>query len=346
MKRTEGEEQVALDNFEDLLKGRADEDLSGTELNRRINEHKEEQKRKQKAQEEEKHFEAKKTTALRPLLKEHSLKNEDGFDLRRYLKRLKALDPSKEAQLHYLVKISVEATDNNVETGPATGRNKAPFAFLVVSENELLSQVAIEEEVLRDRLDKAAFKLRNAKTTIDDQALKLAATGSDYTLVSLRVDDVRKALLDGGTAAREVHSDYRRIQKELEVNRVKKTKVEDVRDKIVEPLGEIVEPSNGNFAVTEGAVDKLYAALDEDISAKRGEENRPKHALAAREAAQHLDRLLERLNQVLIAMDEGVVESKLLESIVNIERGQRRIAEISRLLRIQEEEKLFNDLTK
>ena len=70
-----------------------------------------------------------------------------------------------------------------------TGRNKAPFTFLVVSENELLGQIAIEEEVLRDRLDKAGFKLRNAKTTTDEQAGKLALTGTDYSLVSLRVDD-------------------------------------------------------------------------------------------------------------------------------------------------------------
>src|SRR5207248_1237440 len=102
------------------------------------------------------------------------------------------------------------------------------LTFLVVSENELLGQVAIEEEVLRDRLDKAAFKLRSAKTTIDEQTQKLGMTGSDYTLVSLRVDDVRKLLLDAGTAAREVYNDYRRIQRELEVNRVRKVKLDDV----------------------------------------------------------------------------------------------------------------------
>ena len=47
--------------------------------------------------------------------------------------------------------------------------------------------------------------------------------------------------MDAGTAAREVHTDYRRILKELEVNRVKRTKTDDVRVKIVLPLGEIVD---------------------------------------------------------------------------------------------------------
>src|SRR5262249_49803500 len=142
---------------------------------------------------------AKKFLEPRPLLKEHSLKDEEGFDLKRYLPRLKVLDPTKQAQLHYLLRLAVEATDNNVETGRSSARNKGAFSFLVVSENELLGQIAIEEEVLRDRLERAFFKLKNGKISIDEQVSKLTADGPDYSLVSLRVDDVRKSLLDAGT---------------------------------------------------------------------------------------------------------------------------------------------------
>ena len=57
-------------------------------------------------------------------------------------------------QTHYYLQISVQATDNNVETGavldPAnpnwrgnTRKNKNGYVnFLVISENELLSQIA------------------------------------------------------------------------------------------------------------------------------------------------------------------------------------------------------------
>ncbi len=145
----------------------------------------------------------------------------------------------------------------------------------MVSENELLGQIAIEEEVLRDRLDKAAFKLRNAKTVTDEQVSKLSITGSDYTLVSLRVDDIRKAILDAGTAAREV---YQRLSahpaRALKSTASSRTKTDDVREKIVLPLGEIVDPNFGNFTTTEAALEKLYAALDDDITLKKGEENR------------------------------------------------------------------------
>ena len=345
-KRSEGEVRAPLDGFQRALEGKSIDELSLNALDEKIRDHAQEQKRRQAALLEKKNYVAEKRVETRPLLKEHSLKDEEGFDMKRDLPRLKALDPRKEAQFHYLVKISLEAIDNNVETGPGAGRNKSPFTFLVVSENELLGQIALEEEVLRDRLDKAAFKLRNAKTTIDEQVVKLTMTGSDYTLVSLRVDDIRKTLLDTGTAAREVHADYRRILRELEVNRVKRTKTDDVREKIVYPLGEIVDPNLGNFATSEASMDKLYTGLDEDATLKRGEQNRPTHIENAKGAAQQIDRLLQRLNEVLIAMDAGVVESKLLDLIVNIERGVRQDAEITRRLHNRKVEDLLEGLTK
>ena len=345
LERSEGEQQVPLEGFQRVLEGRSIDELSLNALEQMLTEHAQEQKRRQQAQEEERKYVAPKRVEARPLLKEHSLKDEEGFDVKRYLPRLKVLDPQKQPQLHYLIKIAVEATDNNVETGPGVGRNKAPFTFLVISENELLGQIAVEEEVLRDRLDKAGFKLRNAKTTMDEQIGKLAFAGSDYSLVSLRVDDVRKSLLDAGTAAREVYNDYRRILRELEINRVKRTKTDDVREKIVLPLADIVDPNVGNFTTTEAAVDKLYQGLDEDLTLKRSEENRPGHIANARSAGQQLDRLLERLNLVLIAMDEGVLESKLLELIVNIERDQRQLAERTRFLHNREVEDLLDILT-
>lgn len=344
-KRSEGEQEIPLEEFQHALERGSIGDLSMNALEQALKDHAYEQKRRAQAQAEQKSYTPEKRVVIRPLYKEHSLKDEEGFDMKKYLPRLKALDPTKQAQLHYLVKISIAATDNNVETGPGVGRNRAPFAFLVVSENELLGQIAIEEEVLRDRLDKAAFKLRNAKTIADEQVSKLSLAGSDYTLVSLRVDEVRKAILDAGSAAREVHSDYRRILRELEVNRVRRTKTDDVRDKIVLPLGEIVDPNVGNFTTTEAALDKLYGDLDDDITLKKGEENRGRHIDNARAATGQLDRLLERLNQVLVAMDEGVVESKLLELIVGIERDQRQVAERARFVHNREVENLLEGLT-
>lgn len=301
IKRTEGEERAPLEEFYRKLARRAEE----VPLNA-LAEY------------------LKKKPSGRSLFKEHYLKDEDGFSLPQHLKRLKATDPKAQAQLHYLVKLYIEAMDNNVETGPRTGRSKTPLTFLVISENELLGQIAIEEESLRDRLDKAHEKLIKAKTSIDDQMGKLSSPGSDYSLIAIRVDEIRRALLDAGSTARDVHNDYRRVLREMEVNQIRKDKLTEVREKIVFPLGEVVDPNQGNFVRTEGAMEKLFQGLDDDQSAKVGDKNRLERLEQAREAALQLDRLNQRLNEILTAMDQGIVWAKLLDIAVNLEREQRQ----------------------
>ncbi|HMF20471.1 MAG TPA: hypothetical protein VKE98_24895 [Gemmataceae bacterium] len=288
----------------------------------------------------------------RPLFKEHFLKDEDGFDVKKYLPKLKVIDPTKEAQLHYQIRLSVTATDNNVETGPSTGKNKAPFTFLVVSENELLSQIFIEEENLRERLEKVVLKLKNARTNLTDQIPKLSTPSTAEQKVrdvfealsvsSIRIDDVRKALTDAGSNTRSIFGDYSRILRELEVNRVGydkgKKKIEEVKTKIVEPLEDVINPNSGNFDQAERALAKLSEPLDEDVSKLRNaggedrgllasvDQKRPGHVKNAQELQEKVDRLLERLNSILAAMDEGILEAQVIEQLLEIERRQRDVA--------------------
>ncbi len=281
------------------------------------------------------------------LYKLHSLKdNHEAFDLRKYLPKLEAPDPTREPQLHYVIKLNLTATDNNVETGPNTGRGKAPFPFLVVSENELLAQIFIEEETLREKLEKVVFKLKNARTSLNEQVSKLSSAGAEVSLVAIRVDEVRKAVGDTASMTREVFADYSRILQELLVNNVKKReKVTDTRDKIVRPLEEVVNPSFGLYALTEDGVQKLFQALDDDANAlrraedektglpaaqERVEQNRLKHLQAAKEARDNLDQLILKLDQVLLAMDEGLAFGQLLNLLVMMEQEQRRASELLR----------------
>lgn len=259
----------------------------------------------------------------RPRLKEHQLKDEDGFDLRRHLARLKPKDPLKETQQLYFLKVAIAATDNNVETGPSTSRTKAPFFFLVVSENDLLAQVAAEEEVLSERLEKVMDKLSNARVSINEQMGKLPQ-GGDLSLVAIRADEIRKAVLDGASVTREVHADYSRILKELEVNRVRRAKIDEVRSKIVLPLEEIINPNFGEFQMAEDASHKFYQALDDDVTAKRTP-NLDAHLGNARQTRDQLEKLMARLNDVLIAMGEGIIEARNFENLVLITRNQEEI---------------------
>jgi len=256
---------------------------------------------------------------------DHQLKEEDGFDVRVHLDHVKTRDPIKEAQKLYFLRLSVGATDNNVETGPSSSRTKAPFFFLIVSENDLLAQVALEEEVLSERLEKVMQKLTESKVSLSEQSSRLTA-GGDLSLVAIRADAIRKDILDSASVAREVHTDYTRILKELEVNRVGRGKIADVRDKIVLPLEEIINPNYGDFLACEEASLKFYQAVEDDVSAKTA----PRTSLHLQNAAAtsaELDKLMSKLNDVLIAMAQGITEAKTIQNLMLIESDERRIAE-------------------
>lgn len=300
----------------------------------------------------------------RALFREHTLKDEDGFDFKKYLPKLKVADATKEAQLHYQVRLTVSATDNNVETGPSVGKNKAPFTFLVVSESELLAQIFLEEENIRDRLDKAIGKLKNGRTAIDEQLGRLSSPATDLALVNIRVEEVRKIVSDTGSTSREIHTDFSRILRELEVNRVGytrgKQKINDVREKIVLPLDEIINPNFGNFATTEESLSALGKGLEDDAAALRQAEadkaveatrlklqaNIPTHVKNTQLTRDRLDSLIEKLNSVYLAMEEGVVFGQLLQTIVRIEQDQRKYLGDWRLLHEKKVKELFGELTK
>jgi hypothetical protein len=332
---------IPLERFQTRLEERANEELPLQELSQRLQQ----------------------APPKQNLFREHSLKEEIGFDLKKYLNRLKVQDPSRQAQLHYQLRLGVMATDNNVETGPSIGRNKSPFTFLVISENELLAQVFLEEEVLRERLDKAVFKLKDARTSIQEQLSRLSQLNSDLGLVAIRVDEVRKVLSDTGSATREIFGDYSRILRELEVNRVGwdrgKKKITDVQTKIVQPLEEIVSPNFGNFATCDEAVTNLYKGLDDDVGRLRQAEEekkivqmkaelaprRPEHVKNAQFLRDQIDSLMERLNTVLLAMEEGIAFGQLLEIAVALERDQRQAAERLRLYEKELKMLLLKQLT-
>ncbi len=270
---------------------------------------------------------------------EFNLRDEEGFDVKRLLPKLKA-DARTEGQLHYLIKLSVLATDNNVENGRDkfqddvgrtfwgnSTRSKSPLQFLVVSENELLSQIALEEEVLFDQLEKTYEKLRLARSLSEEQLVKLTGSMRDdeMTLVSLRLDEARKAIIDAGSDTRQVASAYVNILKEMKANRVQKDRTERIEDKVVWPLERTVDAKDGNFVVTDELFQKAYQAVDDDAQANRGLANKVMHQQNVQKAERELDQLMEKINSVLIALNLGMSEAKGREMLIVMEQRQRSV---------------------
>jgi len=273
-------------------------------------------------------------------LKEYNLRGEEVFDLRKQLPKLK----SREAQLHYVLKISLLAADNNVETGPGIGRSKTPVTFLVVSENELLAQIAIEEELLREKLEKQQQKMKTALITLEEQIAKLSTSG-DPSLVLIRIDEVRKAVLDGTSGTREVHSGCARILRELEINRARSEKLSEMQTKIVNPLAQIVNPREGGyFFDLDASVQRLYEKLDDDINTKRIDLNRDQNQQLARTAKKDMEETIQQLDRVLAAMEEGIVFSKLVEIAVEIEKGNRGAMELLERQKKDVTERIFDEI--
>jgi hypothetical protein len=274
------------------------------------------------------------------LLKEHSLKEEEGFDFNKHLAKLQSKDPQKEAQLHYQVRLAIAATDNNVETGPGTGRTKMPLNFLIVSENELLAQVLAEEDGLRERLEKAVHRLRDHKSILDEQVGKVDDPKSDLGLIAIRVEEVRKSILDGASTAREVYADYSRILRELEANRVSAEKILRVDSQICKPLEAVIQP-RGEFAITDEMVQNLSQALEGDAARQKTAEDAKKmdqklqdelaagrlgHHKAIVQSRDSLVALIDRLEAVLRAMDQELVLGNVVGLLVEIERTERQAA--------------------
>jgi hypothetical protein len=284
------------------------------------------------------------------------LDQEEGFDVRKNLPRLKG----KETQLHYRLTLQTAATDDNIESGPGVTLSRSPVTFLVVSENELLAQILLQEEEIRERLEKAVQKLRDGKTALEDQISKLSDTSklNQISLVGLRVDEIRKAAQESATVAREAHTDYRRILQELEINRVQQEKIDNVRDGIVRPLDEITNLSGGNFTTTEDSLARLWENLEADVAVLKGKaendpavqglllKNQPRHLEQARDSQAQLGLLIQRLEEVLEAMTGELSWGELVRSAVEIERDQRVVYRHLSERHKQIEEDLFKNLLK
>src|SRR5262249_53290051 len=145
----------------------------------------------------------------------------------------------KEVQPRYRMRLWVTATDNNIESGPRSATSKEQFTFIIVSETELLAEIAKEEEGLHHKLEETVTKLKDGKVKLKQIARDLAASDlkpESYSPLAIRAQEIEETIGKGGDVSREILSDYERILKELDVNRVQQGMIKKVRDGIVEPL--------------------------------------------------------------------------------------------------------------
>lgn len=259
------------------------------------------------------------------LLKEHVLDlvaQSDEFNVERL--GLKMRD-EKVPQPRYRLQLWLSATDNNIE---AKERGVSPikekFLFQIISEYELLAEIGKDEEGLHLKLLDSVTKLRDGKNKLDDVARDLPELKpEEFSPKARRAEELIEALIKGSDVTREVHADYLKVLRELQLNQVQFGNVRRVRENICNPLARIL---SRQFPDSEEAMRALHTALE----ARKLDKD------AMERAQRQYSLLLDELGRVLDAMGELMNLNKVITLLVEIEK-QQRLEVSERLQRLQKE---------
>jgi hypothetical protein len=252
---------------------------------------------------------------------------EESFDVEKL--HLKSSD-DKKPQPHYRMRLWIVATDNNVETGPGIGESKEKLTFLIVSENELLLEIAKEEESLHVKLEDAVNRLKDGRNKLEQVSQELAGLQEqEFSPMARRLEEILETQTKSWDVSREVYIDYRKILKELQVNRVHPKIIEKVERNICEPLDGAI---NQEFVRSDEALHTFLKALEE----------KKKDAQAANDAKEKLDQLIDKLTRILDAMGDLTTINKLIEQLVYIHKTQTKMTEEFKQLRDHLQDDLLN----
>jgi hypothetical protein len=258
------------------------------------------------------------------------------LDLRERMPELKAKS-ELEVQPRYRLKLTVIATDNNVETGPGVAANKEPpFIVLVVSEAELLVEIAREEENLHLKAEDGVQRLREARQKLDKVAEEMPNVANDQlTTLAQRGQEILDTTGKARDIMQEVLTDYSRILRELELNRAAAKIIEKVKVEICTPL--------------DSALKVEFVNAEESLEAYRKEleAGRRPDATMTNRAKTRLDQLIEKLSQVLASMGDVTTINKLITALREIEKGQEQAigSQLKELQRLKREQ-LIKELEK
>ncbi|HTU94183.1 MAG TPA: hypothetical protein VMF69_29155, partial [Gemmataceae bacterium] len=220
-----------------------------------------------------------KSLPFRQLLRHFSLKADDwtqpeldplesDLPLWKTNPNLKMTDPSR-PQPRYQMQLWLESVDNDLDSEKTEDGRPRPhlkvseerYTFFLVSENELLTEIAKEEEQLYGKLDEryqGMLDMQNKLAQINLDLSSSALKTNELGAMSARTDQIQEMLEKAQNTAREVYTDYARILREMKANQISERFLDRVEKTIVDPLKRI----DGNFEDTRDAVGRFRTTLD------------------------------------------------------------------------------------
>jgi hypothetical protein len=270
------------------------------------------------------------------------LEDQDFLDVQKYLPQLR-VGAESVAPPRYRLRLWVEAADNNVETGPKVGESKERFTILIVSEVELLAEVAKEEETLHLKIEQLLDKLRDVRVKLDDEVIhKLQDAKFEekfFSPLATRSQEFVDIITSGAVTAKEVHDNYARILRELRYNRVRPQMIETVENivKLLDSAG------HQEFVQAEDAMRRFQRALEGDAKEKTPPRYDKELAI---DAQRRMLELIVQLERVMSAMGEITTMNKVIVLLQGLENDQR--TNVARLMELRQKLELeaFKDFLK
>ena len=255
---------------------------------------------------------------------------------------LKDPDDTK-PQKRFLVEVRLLVDDNYLDGDldkntkqpiPNTGASGESFTFTVVTDNELLSRIAEEEEVKFREMEKAVKPIRENLLRLEETYRSLtfdpgSVDAKVLTSYIARCDTIGDVLKTSQQDVKSVFTTYERIIKEMRVNQLNEDILKKVHGTIYLPLSEV---SERQFDNTYNDIIALRRALDDTSKTVPG---RVEVAGAkASEAKKQMQDLYNQLDKIIRAMEGLSTIKKLIEELALIERQEQQLESVvARVLR-------------
>jgi hypothetical protein len=254
----------------------------------------------------------------------------NAFDLRRVAGGLKRASEA-EAQRTYLLTLNVVAVDTNVEAAkPGVGQNKETMVFKLVSDGELLTEIAREETSLAEKLEDAIRRLADVDSKLRSMVARIPGLNQPEQFLpeQTRANELAEQLSKAKDVTAEVFTDYSRILKEFRVNRLPKHLIDQMNEKVVAKLGDALAT---DFPGVEGDYGRFHGELSG---------NRQPPAELVFGLQQKIVVLLNKLRDIRGGIGQGLDLKRIITQLETLIKGRLEDQLVLDVIRAGEENKL------
>ena len=214
---------------------------------------------------------------------------------------------------------------------------------MVVSEYELLAEIAKEEDNLHLKIDQLLDRLVDYRGKLEEDVIRQLKDPKFeekfFSPLAAQAQEFVDSITSGAVTTKEVHDHYARILRELQYNRVRVDVIKKV-ETIVTLLDNAVR---NEFVQAEEAQRAFQQSLEGNPKNKTPPRFDP---VLAENAQKRLQDLINQLERIKGAMGDITNLNRLITALQTLEQGQRNnlalIIEIKRRI----EEEAFKDFLK